>query len=65
MQQISNTASLAARAMSGRLSVWNRRLMAVASLVILLGATMLGLQAAGPHARAMIAGEGIWYGEVE
>jgi hypothetical protein len=40
------------------LTIWNRRLLVLAAVVIAAGATMLALQAAGPNVRAMIAGEG-------
>jgi hypothetical protein len=44
---------------SSRVSTWNRRLMIAAAVAILWCATVLALQAADPHTRAMIAGEGM------
>jgi len=42
-----------------RVAIWNRRLLIAAAVLILWAATMLALQAADPHTRAMIAGEGM------
>lgn len=41
------------------LAVWNRRLLTGAIVLILCGASMLAIHAAGPHAQAMLAGEGM------
>jgi len=44
---------------TGRLAVWNQRLLIGAAVFILWAASILALQAAGPNARAMLAGEGM------
>jgi hypothetical protein len=44
---------------SRQISVWNRRLMIAAVVTILWAASMLALQAMGPDARALMAGEGL------
>jgi hypothetical protein len=41
------------------LSAWNRRLLIAASVFVLWACSVLTLQAAGPHAQNMIAGEGM------
>jgi hypothetical protein len=43
---------------SRHISVWNRRLLIGAIALILWAASMLALQAMGPDARALMAGEG-------
>jgi hypothetical protein len=50
---------------AGRLSVWNRRLLIGAAVLILWAASMPALQAAGPNARAMLAGEGMLINPIE
>jgi hypothetical protein len=42
-----------------RLATWNRRFLIAAAVAILWCATVLALQTADPHTRAMIAGEGM------
>jgi Mn2+/Fe2+ NRAMP family transporter len=42
-----------------RLDFWNRRLLTVAIVIIVCAASVLLLQAAGPDARALMAGEGM------
>ena len=42
----------------GTLAHLNRRLLFAAATLIMVGATALALQAASPHVRALIAGEG-------
>ena len=54
-----STPVMSSRIVSDRLAFWNRRLLVAASVLVLWGATVLALQAAGPNARAMIAGEGM------
>ena len=49
----------ASSAAPGRLAIWNRRLLIGAAVFILWAASVLMLQAAGPHARDMLAGEGM------
>jgi hypothetical protein len=44
---------------SGRIAVWNQRLLIVATVFILWAATILALQAAGVVQSAMFAGEGM------
>jgi len=44
---------------SRHIAVWNRRLLIAAAAPILLAASMLALQAMGPDARALMAGEGL------
>ena len=44
---------------SGRLAVWNQRLLIAAAAFILWAATILALQAAGAVQSAMLAGEGM------
>jgi hypothetical protein len=44
---------------SGRVAVWNRRLLLGAVFFILWAASMLALQAVGPEVRSMIAAEGM------
>jgi hypothetical protein len=44
---------------SGHITVWNRRLLIAAVALILWAASMLALQAMGPDARALMAGEGL------
>jgi hypothetical protein len=44
---------------SGHIAVWNRRLLIGAIALVLWGASMLALQAMGPDARALMAGEGL------
>ena len=46
-----------------RLAVWNRALLIGATVFILWAASVLALQAAGPNARAMLAGEGMLISE--
>jgi|HubBroStandDraft_1064217.scaffolds.fasta_scaffold88921_3 hypothetical protein len=48
-----------------RVATWNRRLLIAAAVFVLWGACVLALQAAGPHAQAMIAGEGMLITETE
>jgi hypothetical protein len=43
----------------GHFAVWNRRLLTVATVVILWAASMLALEWAGPGAQALLAGEGL------
>jgi hypothetical protein len=50
---------------AGRVSVWNRRLLIGAIVLVLWAASMLALQAAGPNARAMLAGEGMLINPIE
>jgi hypothetical protein len=61
MQKTATIASTAPApaAVPGRLAIWNRRLLVAAAVLILWGASVLALQSAGPHARAMLAGEGM------
>jgi hypothetical protein len=56
MQKIAGVAR--STAAPGRLAIWNPRLQIAATMLILWAASMLALQAAGPHARAMLASEG-------
>ena len=42
-----------------RVAVWSRRLLIAALVAVLWVGSMLALEMAGPHARAMLAGEGI------
>ena len=44
---------------SRHIGVWNRRLLITAAALILWAASMLALQAMGPDARALMAGEGL------
>jgi hypothetical protein len=44
---------------SRHISVWNRRLLIAAVALILWAASMLALQAMGPDARGLMAGEGL------
>jgi hypothetical protein len=44
---------------SRHIAVWNRRLLIAAAALILWAASMLALQAMGPDARALMAGEGL------
>ena len=43
----------------GRFAIWNRRLLTVATVVILWAASMLALEWAGPDAQALLTGEGM------
>ena len=43
----------------GRFAIWNRRLLTVATVLILWAASVLALQWAGPDAQALLAGEGM------
>ena len=54
-----STPALSSIVVPGRLAIWNRRFLVAASVLILWCASVLALQAAGPNARAMIAGEGM------
>jgi hypothetical protein len=60
MRDLTQTAlySAAPKTVSRHISVWNRRLLIAAITMILWGASMLALQAMGPDARALMAGEG-------
>jgi hypothetical protein len=49
----------AADSFTGRVAVWNRRLLIFAVVVLLWGSSVLALQKAGPNAQAMLAGEGM------
>jgi len=44
---------------AGLFAVWNRRLLIAATVVMLWLVTVLALQAAGPGAQALLAGEGL------
>jgi hypothetical protein len=44
---------------SVRWAVWNRRLLTAAFVLVMWAASILGLQVAGPEARALVAGEGM------
>jgi hypothetical protein len=44
---------------TGQVAVWNRRLLIGAIALVLWAASMLALQAMGPDARALMAGEGL------
>jgi hypothetical protein len=44
---------------TGRFAIWNRRLLTVATVLILWAASVLALQWAGPGAQALLAGEGM------
>jgi len=44
---------------AGRFAIWNRRLLTVATVLILWAASVLALQWAGPGAQALLAGEGM------
>jgi hypothetical protein len=44
---------------TGRVAIWNRRLLMLAVVVILWAATILALEMAGPEAQEMLAGEGM------
>ena len=59
MQKIAGIARVAtaSSAAPGRLATWNQRLLIAATVFILLAASVLTLQALGPHERAMLAGE--------
>jgi hypothetical protein len=47
------------KSITRQIPVWNRRLMISAIALILWAASMLALQAMGPDARALMAGEGL------
>jgi hypothetical protein len=51
----------ASDAMSWPWTAWTRRLLIVAIVILLWGASVLALQAAGPGAQALLAGEGMLY----
>jgi len=61
MQKIAGIATPIADSVTvpGRLAVFNRRLLIAATVLILWGASVVALYAAGPHAQAMLAGEGM------
>jgi hypothetical protein len=44
---------------SRHIAVWNRQLLIAAAALVLWAASMLALQAMGPDARALMAGEGL------
>jgi hypothetical protein len=47
------------RSSPGRVAIWNRRLLTVATVLILWAASILALERAGPGAQALLAGEGL------
>ena len=51
--------SATATKVSRHIAVWNRRALIAAAALILWAASMLALQAMGPDARALMAGEGL------
>jgi hypothetical protein len=51
--------------MPRRLALWNRRLLIGATVFLLWGASVLALQAAGPNAQALLAGEGMLITEAQ
>jgi hypothetical protein len=55
----------APNAMSRSLALWSRRLLIGAIVILLWGASVLALHAAGPGAQALIAGEGMLYTDVQ
>jgi hypothetical protein len=61
MRDMTQTARYAATATkaSRHIAVWNRRLLIASAALILWAASMLALQAMGPDARALMAGEGL------
>ena len=61
MRDVIQTSRYSATATSAvrHISVWNRRLLIAAITLILWAASMLALQAMGPDARALMAGEGL------
>jgi hypothetical protein len=61
MQKIAGVAgsTSVSSAAPGRLRIWNQRLLIASAVAILWAASILALQAAGPHARDMLAGEGM------
>jgi hypothetical protein len=58
MRHIADNASYYTPAL-GEFSTWHRRLLTGVVVVMLWGASVLALQAAGPGAQAMLAGEGL------
>ena len=44
---------------SRHIAIWNHRLLIAAAALIMCAASMLALQAMGPDARALMAGEGL------
>ena len=64
MRNIAHRAPFAAAmTMPQRLAVWNQRLLILAAVSILWSASVLALQAAGPKAQAVLAGEGMLVAE--
>jgi hypothetical protein len=61
MRDLTQTARYSATSTSAsrQISIWNRRLLIAAAALILWAASMLALQAMGPDARALMAGEGL------
>ena len=61
MRDLTQTArySATSTSASGHIGVWNRRLLIATATLILWAASMLALQAMGPDARALMAGEGL------
>ena len=61
MRDLTHTARYpaTARNASRHIAVWNQRLLIAAAALIMCGASMLALQAMGPDARALMAGEGL------
>jgi hypothetical protein len=53
------SSSRISRSAPGRFAIWNRRLLTVATVLILWAASVLALQWAGPGAQALLAGEGM------
>jgi len=61
MRTTARTASYSSRieSISRRVAIWNQRLLTAAVIVTLWAASVVALQAAGPNAQAMLAGEGM------